>query len=263
MTRFGRATSVERTAEGRYRAELDEGFGFGVALNGGYLMATLLRATVDASSHLHPVATAVNFLRPGRPGPAEIRIEPLKDGRTAAMARASLVQDGDRILEALVTTATLSPEAVPAYSGSAPAMPPLQECQKSGVGDVVRGFPAQVDMRFDPAVMGWLDGTPTGRPEMRAYFKLREDDVPDAYVLALAIDALIPVVSNIGLTGWSPTVELSWHLRALPAPGWLTVHGSGRLLSDGWFDENVEVWDAAGKLVAQSRQLARAARPRA
>ena len=29
---------------------------------------------------------------------------------------------------------------------------------------------------------------------------------------------------------------------------------------DGWFDEEVEVWDSAGRLVAQSRQLARAGR---
>jgi hypothetical protein len=40
-------------------------------------------------------------------------------------------------------------------------------------------------------------------------------------------------------------------------PGWLEVHGSGRLVSDGWFDEEVEIWDSAGRLVAQSRQLAR------
>jgi len=263
MTRFGRATSVERTAEGRYRVDLDEGFGFGVAINGGYLMAALLRAAVDASSHLHPVATAVNFLRPGQAGPAEILIEPRKDGKTAAMSRATLLQNGKAILDAQVTTATLDPEATPSYRGEAPAMPPIEECQKSGIGDERRGFPSMVDMRFDPAAMGWLDGNPTGRPEMRAYFRLREKDAPDPYVLALALDALIPVVSNTGVYGWSPTVELTWHLRALPAPGWLTVHGSGRLVSDGWFDENVEIWDAAGNLVAQSRQLARAARPKA
>ncbi|NED57178.1 thioesterase family protein, partial [Micromonospora aurantiaca] len=36
----------------------------------------------------------------------------------------------------------------------------------------------------------------------------------------------------------------------------------GRLLADGWFDEEVEVWDTAGRLVAQSRQIARVPRGR-
>ncbi|GAB3674649.1 thioesterase family protein [Actinocorallia lasiicapitis] len=262
MTRFAAATKISPLGEGRYGAELDAGFGFGVALNGGYLMAVVLRAVVAQSRHPHPVATAVNFLRPAQPGHAEIVVESRKDGKTAAMFRATLVQDGNALLDAQVTTATLDPRAVPVYRGRAPQMPPLEECRPSGQGSAERGFAAQVDMRFDPATMGWLDGRPTGRPEMRAYIKLREDDLPDPYVLALALDALIPVVTNTGAYGWSPTVELTWHLRALPAPGWLAVHGSGRLVADGWFDENVEIWDSAGTLVAQSRQLARAARQR-
>jgi Thioesterase-like superfamily len=33
-----------------------------------------------------------------------------------------------------------------------------------------------------------------------------------------------------------------------------------RHVSGGWFDEEAEVWDAAGRLVAQSRQIARVGR---
>jgi hypothetical protein len=117
-------------------------------------------------------------------------------------------------------------------------------------------------MRYDRATMGWLDGQPSGRPEMRSYFRLRQAYDPDAILLALAVDSLPPVVLNTGAHGWSPTVELTWHMRAVPAPGWLALHGSGRLVSDGWFDEEVEVWDSAGRLVAQSRQIARAGRNR-
>jgi acyl-CoA thioesterase len=260
MSRFGQATAVRRLEAGRYQAELDAAYAFAEALNGGYLMAVLLRAAVDASPHAHPVATSASFLQVARPGPAEVRVEARKAGRTAAMSLVTLVQDGRPIVDAMVTSGTLAADATPDWSGEPPAMPPIDECVGFDSGERDRGFADQVEMRFDPATMGWLDGRPSGRPEARAYFRLKDGYPPDAFALALAVDGLPPVVLNTGSQGWAPTVELTWHMRAVPAPGWLTVHGSGRLVQDGWFDEEVEVWDTAGRLVAQSRQIARAGR---
>jgi hypothetical protein len=197
-----------------------------------------------------------------KPGPAQVLVEQRRTGRTVTTARVSLTQDGEPILDMQVTTATLDLLAEPVWSGAQTrSLPPLADCLTFDSGDRDRGFAEQVDMRFDPAMMGWLDGRPSGRLEGGAHLRLREGMDPDAYVLALAVDALPPVVLNAGGYGWSPTVELTWHMRAVPAPGWLAVHGAGRLLSDGWFDEETEVWDAAGKLVAQSRQIARVGRP--
>jgi acyl-coenzyme A thioesterase PaaI-like protein len=262
MSGFGEATAVRKTAEGRYTAELDGGYGFEQALNGGYLMAVLTRAAIDASGRPHPIVTSTCFLRVARPGPAEVLVEPRKAGRTAAVARVTLVQAGEPVAEALVTTGTLDADAEPGYSGKVTELPPVEECLGYDGGNRERPFAAQVDMRFDRATVGWLDGRPSGRPEMRAHFRMREPYEPDGVLLALAVDALPPVVLNTGANGWAPTVELTWHMRAVPAPGWLTLHGSGRLVSDGWFDEEVEVWDSAGRLVAQSRQIARVARTR-
>jgi hypothetical protein len=53
---------------------------------------------------------------------------------------------------------------------------------------------------------------------------------------------------------------MSVTLRSAPAPGWLRVRAHADLVADGWFDENVEVWDSTGRLVAQARQLARVGR---
>jgi hypothetical protein len=55
-------------------------------------------------------------------------------------------------------------------------------------------------------------------------------------------------------------VELTWHMRAVPVAGPLGVAARSRHVSGGWFDEESEVWDAAGQLVAQSRQIARVGR---
>jgi acyl-coenzyme A thioesterase PaaI-like protein len=258
MGGFGEATAVRRTGEGRYSVDLDADFGFEQALNGGYLMAVLARAALDASGRPHPISTATNFLRVARPGPAEVRVEPRKSGRTAEVARVSLVQNETPIIDALITTGALDGHAASRYSAAAGGLPPIDECVTFNGGET--GFASRVDLRYDPATMGWLDGRPSGRPEMRSYFRLREAYEPDGVLLALAVDALPPVVLNTGARGWAPTVELTWHMRAVPAPGPLVLQGHGRLVSDGWFDEDVEVWDSAGRLVAQSRQIARAGR---
>ncbi|GLY89484.1 hypothetical protein Airi02_074130 [Actinoallomurus iriomotensis] len=261
MSGFGEATAVRRTGEGRYSAVLDADFGFEQALNGGYLMAVLARAALDAAGRPHPISTAASFLRVAKPGPAEVLVETRKSGRTAEVARVSLVQDDTPIVDALITTGALDGDAEPLYSEDAGHLPAIEECVTfGGDGGGKDGFAAQIDMRYDPATMGWLDGRPSGRLEMRSHFRLREAYEPDGVLLALAVDALPPVVLNTGRYGWSPTVELTWHMRAVPAPGPLALYGSGRLVNDGWFDEEVEVRDTAGRLVAQSRQLARAGR---
>ena len=107
MGSFDEATAVRRAEKGRYSVELDAAYGFDQALNGGYLMAVLARAALNASDHPHPITTSTSFLRVARPGPAEVRVEPRKSGRTADVARVTLVQDDRPVVEALITTGTL------------------------------------------------------------------------------------------------------------------------------------------------------------
>jgi hypothetical protein len=143
------------------------------------------------------------------------------------------------------------------WTGEPPRLPPPGECIPVPAAGGIRG---QVDLCLDPATAGWMKRNPAGVPEMRGYFRLRDDRPPDAYLLAFAVDALPPVVFGLGAFGWAPTVELTWYMRAVPAPGLLRVAARCRHVGGGWFDEEAEVWDCAGRLVAQSRQIARVGR---
>jgi hypothetical protein len=312
MTAFDEATAVSLRGEGRYHTQADPRFAIMVAaggaappaVNGGILMATVLRAVLDCAPNPYPVATSANFLRVPGIGPAEVAVDWIKRGKTASTARAALLQDGEPVLDTTITTGPLPP-AVAAVSqqaavaldagldgagadwqslnwtGAPPDFPDIEDCvdlawwpgrtaaadaaagsEESAVAAAaaVAGFAAHVEVLLDPAGLGWRDGRPSGVPQMRGYVRLREDRDPDALMLALAVDALPPVVFGLGATGWAPTVELTWHMRAVPAPGPLQVAARSRHVSGGWFDEEAEVWDAAGRLVAQSRQLARVGR---
>ena len=90
-----------------------------------------------------------------------------------------------------------------------------------------------------------------------AWFRLEDGREPDPISLLLVVDALPPVTFTHGNLGWAPTLELTAHVRAKPAAGWLKVRHATRNMAGGMFEEDCEVWDSAGRLVAQSRQLAR------
>ena len=116
------------------------------------------------------------------------------------------------------------------------------------------------DMRFDPASAGWVVGAPSGRGMLQAWFRLAGGREPDPIALLAVADALPPVTFDLGRPGWAPTLELTVHVRARPAPGWLKVRHQTSNLAGGLFEEDCEVWDSAGRLVAQARQLARVPR---
>jgi hypothetical protein len=289
MTVFDDATAVRRVADGLYETTPDQRFAVVTAggtappaVNGGALIAAVLRAVLDTAPNPHPVAVTTNFLRVAQIAPAQVRVTWLKQGKTASTARASLIQDDETILDMTVTTGTVPVSGAPPADGDAvppdsaslrwtgppPDFPPMEECVDLGPwrgsvsADGAEGYAMQVSMLLDPATTGWQRRAPSGLPEMRGYFRLREDRPPDAYTLALAVDGLPPVVFGLGARGWAPTVELTFYMRAVPVPGPLRVAARSRNVGGGWFDEEAEVWDLAGSLVAQSRQLARVGRGR-
>src|SRR5262249_59957771 len=95
-------------------------------------MAIVLRAVLDGSPHPDPVATSAHFLRVPRPEPAQVHVSWLKHGKTAATARATLVQDGAGVLETTVTTGRLGGPGGggPSWTGQPPGLPPAQPCTR-------------------------------------------------------------------------------------------------------------------------------------
>lgn len=96
---------------------------------------------------------------------------------------------------------------------------------------------------------------------VQGWLRMPDGREPDPLMLLLAVDSLPPVSFDLGIPGWAPTLELTTHVRARPEPGWLRLKHSTRNFADGYMEEDAEVWDSAGRLVAQSRQLARVRLP--
>ncbi len=259
MGTFERGTSVERVDDGLWAASIEPTWTIGDAVHGGCAQCVVVRAAVAESGHRHPVATSAHFLAPTTVGPAEVAVEPLREGRTASTLRAVLRQDGIQKIVAHVTVATLDDQA-PVYQVARPVVPSPDECiprpGRLPDGSEVRFLDA-IDVRIDPRSMGGGHEGPSGVPEVRGWIRARDDTPPDAAFLVFCVDAMPPSVLELGGQGWSPTVQLSTYVRALPASGWLGVAVRASAVAGGWFDEESEVWDSRGRLVAQARQICR------
>jgi len=265
---FDRDTALTRRAPGVYDIDLSAGWTIINAVNGGYLLAVLGRALADALPHADPFTISAHYLTASQPGPAVVRTETVRTGRTLSTGQASLFQydEQGREVERIRVLASYGdldslPDDV-RTTARPPAFPPLDQCfGPSDSPAPVPGSSAITDrlmIKIDPATLGWAVGAPSGKGEMRAWFGLADGRDADPLSLLLAVDALPPTAFELGISGWVPTVELTVHVRSRPAPGPLRVSITTRNLAGGFLEEDAEVWDTENRLVAQSRQLARA-----
>jgi len=270
---FDRATAVRlRHAGGDdgsavHDVDVDPGWTIGDKPNGGYLLAIMARAALEATAavegppHPHPLSATAAYVRPPALGPAEVHSEVLRRGRGMSQVRARLVQDGAERVTATFTVGKLRDDAEPWWGGepvpALPDAPGVPRTPTSGPGGVHLPIMERVDIRLDPATAGFTTGRPAGEGEIRARVAFADGRDPDPLALLYAVDALPPATFDLaGTTGWVPTLSLSVYVRALPAPGPLVVRHRAGLVEARMVDEVCHVWDSRGRLVAQATQLA-------
>lgn len=138
--------------------------------------------------------------------------------------------------------------------GAPPELPAPQDCVGVPVGSFgLATIAERIEFR-SAALPGWFRGEPTGRPSSEFWVRFADGRDADLLSLPLLVDSTAPSVLELG--AGSTTIQLTVHLRARPAPGWLACRAVTRFVSGGYHEEDFEVWDSAGTLVAQSRQLA-------
>ncbi|MBL7493594.1 thioesterase family protein [Frankia sp. AgB1.9] len=259
MGDFEKATAATVDESGRWTAEVAPGWDIGGHPHGGYLLALAARIALGVTGRDHPLSITAHFLRSPDNAPVTATPSLLRAGRSTAVAAVDLCQDDQPIMATLTTTGRAPAASVPVFQReSAPTLPAPENCVDVASPDnpFRQNLHDKVDVRLDPATVGWAFGQPRRAAEIRGWVRPRDGSEPDALFLLLAADALPPTTFDFGLFGWVPTVELTALLRGAPAPGWLRVVQRSQLIDDGWLDEDVEVWDSTNRLVAQARQLA-------
>ncbi len=272
-----RDAAVTARGDGSYDAELAPGWVVGGGVNGGYLLAVIgnaIREELRERGHLDPFSLSAHFVTASVPGPATVRTEVVRSGGRFSTLRASLVQEVDGVvvprIAAHATFGDLdsahdaASDAEAAAIGLAlppPELPAPTDCvtwAEVAPPDFEKFAPLldRFVIWFDPATAGWTRGEPSRNGVIRGWFQLADERPFDQIALLMAVDALPPVTFDFGMFGWAPTLELTAHVRAKPAPGLLILEHRTRTVAGGLFEEDCNVWDSTGRLVAQSRQLA-------
>jgi acyl-CoA thioesterase len=256
-SRFALDTAVTALGDGRYRAAIDPRWRV-ERPNGGYVAAILLRAVTAELDDppRRPRSVTVHYLRPPEDGPVEVDVTVERAGRTMSAVSARLSQDGRPLALALVS-AGITREGYRHEEAPAPAVPGPEDCPPLSRPP----FPIPLRDQFDtrlaigPEPFSGGDEAITG-----GWLRLVDPESTDAHVLVQAADAWVPPVFGVTTERLGvPTVDLTVHLLQAPRPdddGWLLLRFRTRLAAEGYLEEDGEIWDRSGRLLAQSRQLA-------
>ena len=262
MSEFADAVEVDPDGRGA----IVDGWDIGGNANGGYLLALAASHMRAVSGRPDPISVTAHYLAPGAPGPVQIDARIVKSGKRFATVRATMHRDGRPILEVLGAFGDVAANAGGfGHDSLVPVeVPPIGECVRRAPsqGGVEVPMMDRLDVRLRPSDAGFSTGEPSGQAEVAGWFAFVDGHPIDTLALLLVCDALPPSVFNLaGMPpGWVPTVEYTVHVRGRPAPGPVQCVFRTNLISDGFLEEDGEVRDATGRVVAMSRQLALVAR---
>ena len=256
---FDDDTAVRPAGDGAFEGDIADGWATPRGPLGGYVMAIVVRAMELAVDDPERTARSATM---HSSGPRARAGDGTHDGRArraladlderAARAERQAARDRDRrMVEAVAGGPPLGEPAMPEVEPPTDRGPLAADFPR----DQPPAFLQKLSMqhRFgDPPFTG------SGSGEVGGWLGLLEPRPIDAPAIAVLADAWFPAPwPRLAELAPAPTIDLTVHFRVpLPiADGLLLGRFRNRLVRDGFFDEDGELWAEDGTLVAQSRQL--------
>jgi acyl-CoA thioesterase len=262
VTRFDRDTSVEPLGDGKYRARLDAGWWVGAGPNGGYIGAILIRACEHSVGDDRRLCRSftTHFLSRASEGDIEVQVVIERSGRSMTSVSARMLQ-GDRVIAACLGAYSTGRDGPSFADLEMPIVPGPDEIEEPGFDDrLPESAIPEIAKRFEQRrAIGPRPFTGGTEARVGGWIRLPEPQPVDAAVLVGFADAWMPAMFSRVSGPWGiTTVDLTVHVRALPAPdhdGWCLVRFGSAASQDGFCEEDGVIWSSDGTLLAHTRQL--------
>lgn len=259
---FDAAIALTAVGEGHLRASIAPGWDIRGIPNGGYLLALMAAAGQTAVPQPHPLSVSATYLGPPGFSEADLTVDVARIGRRQSTATVRLNQGGEEKVRATMTFGTLANTAPAILADDAERPVGLRPAEGGpDAGASIEGETIALRERVQIQLadgVGFTSGQPSGEARLDAWLRFANGRQPDPLALLLFADAVPPsIFESRGLgIGHIPTIQLTTHLFALPAPGPVQARFRTRVQGGSFIDEDGELWDSAGRLVATARQLA-------
>lgn len=257
MHLFDSDISIAPITSGRFRTNISGNWSINGTPNGGYLLAILAKAMLQQSDKKSTPILTVNYISRTMPGEAEVAVETLKRSKQFNRLQARLIQEGSEKIRAFGTFA-IEPDAclIQRYEDPPPSVASPEQCVQIPAMPKYSVF-ENLEVRLDPSCAGWMENRLSEKSEHKGWLRFSDNRGFDIFAVALAADAFPPaVLSSQGMVAWVPTIEFSVNIRNVTQDPWLKCRFRTRFINCGLLEEDGEIWNGNGELIALSRQIA-------
>ena len=267
--RFQEAIKLEKLEDNKFIVNPDTNYFVGNTPHGGYLMAIMHKALTTILPHSTAISSSVQYLDRIDAKPFELEVEIFKASKGSSSGIVKLKQD-DKICTTFTGTCS-DFEFMKGHDDLQKPLPDIfieknkNDYVKMNYDKISKGFTPsfiqQLECLIHPDHAWWnreIDNKSKDNKARCSAFLEMEGGQPDQFCLSFYSDILPPVVCNkYGPLGWIPTITLTTHIRQLPTTSELYVDFIATDINKGYFEQDCNIWDLSGNLVASSRQLTR------
>ena len=267
--RFQEAIKLEKLEDSKFIVNPDTNYFVGNTPHGGYLMAIMHKALTTILPHSTAISSSVQYLDRIDAKPFELEVEIFKASKGSSSGIVKLKQD-DKICTTFTGTCS-DFEFMKGHDDLQKPLPDIfieknkNDYVKMNYDKISKGFTPsfiqQLECLIHPDHAWWnreIDNKSKDNKARCSAFLEMQGGQPDQFCLSFYSDILPPVVCNkYGPLGWIPTITLTTHIRQMPTTSELYADFIATDINKGYFEQDCNIWDLSGNLVASSRQLTR------
>ena len=267
--RFQDDLKLENVEDNKFIVNPNTNYFVGNTPHGGYLMAIMHKALTTILPHTTAISSSVQYLDRIDAKPFELEVEIFKASKGSSSGIVKLKQD-DKICTTFTGTCS-DFEFMKGHDDLQKPLPDIfieknkNDYVKMNYDKISKGFTPsfiqQLECLIHPDHAWWnreIDNKSKDNKARCSAFLEMEGGQPDQFCLSFYSDILPPVVCNkYGPLGWIPTITLTTHIRQLPTTSQLYADFIATDINKGYFEQDCNIWDLNGNLVASSRQLTR------